>query len=88
MAEPKGLVRFKYQLLISAFSTCIAYLTSPLSRSTTQYEQEQRQHAEQVETLRRLVEALERRVVQLNGQATRLARDYRTLVDNLRGRWK
>ena len=41
---------------------------------SAQYEQEQQQHAAQVETLRRQVEALERQVAQLNGQVTRVAR--------------
>ena len=35
----------------------------------------------------RQVEALERHVAQFSGQVTRLARDYRTLAETLRGRW-
>ncbi len=62
-------------------------LTKALRALSAQYEQAQRQQAAQVETLRRQVEALERHVAQLSGQVTRLARDYRTLAETLRGRW-
>ena len=55
-------------------------LTKALRALSAQYEQAQQQHAEQVE-------ALERQVAQLSGQATYLARDYRTLAERLRGRW-
>ena len=57
-----------------------AYVDAALRALSAQYEQAQQQHAEQVETLRRQVE-------QLDGQVTRLARDYRTLAETLRGRW-
>ena len=63
-------------------------LTKALRKLSAQYVQAQRQQAAQVETLRRQVEALERHVAQLNGQVTRLARDYRTLAATLRGRWR
>ena len=62
-------------------------LTKALRALSAQYEQAQKQHAAQVETLRRQVEALERQVAQFDGQVTRLARDYRTLAETLRGRW-
>ena len=62
-------------------------LTKALRGLSAQYEQAQKQHAAQVETLRRQVEALERQVAQLSAQATYLARDYRTLAETLRGRW-
>ncbi len=55
-------------------------LTKALRASSAQYEQAQRQHAAQVETLRRQVE-------QLSAQVTHLAQDYRTLAETLRGRW-
>ena len=55
-------------------------LTKALRGLSAQYEQAQQQHAAQVE-------ALERQVAQLSGQATYLARDYRTLAETLRGRW-
>ena len=63
-------------------------LTKALKRLSAQYVQAQQQQAAQVETLRRQVEALERHVVQLNGQVTRLARDYGTLAATLRRRWR
>ena len=63
-------------------------LTKALRALSAQYEQAQRQHAAQVETLRRQVEALERQVARLNGQVTPLARDYRTLAETLRGHWR
>ena len=63
-------------------------LTKALRKLSAQYVQAQRQQAAQVETLRQQVEALERYVAQLNGQVTRLARDYRTLAATLRGRWR
>ena len=44
-------------------------------------------HASYPPEFRRQVEALERQVAQLSGQATYLARDYRTLAERLRGRW-
>ena len=56
-------------------------LTKALRALSAQYEQAQKQHAAQVETLRQ-------QVAQLDGQVTRLARDYRTLAENLRGRWR
>ena len=56
-------------------------LTKALRVLSSQYEQAQRQQAAQVEALRR-------QVALLNGQVTRLARDYRTLVERLRGRWR
>ena len=56
-------------------------LTKALRALSAQYEQAQRQHAAQVETLRR-------QVAQLSGQATHLARDYGTLAERLRGRWR
>ena len=56
-------------------------LTKALRALSTQYEQAQQQHTAQVETLRR-------QVAQLDGQVTHLARDYRTLAETLRGRWK
>ena len=62
-------------------------LTKALRALSAQYEQAQRQHAEQVVTLRRQVEALGQQVAQLDGQVTHLARDYRTLTETLRGRW-
>ena len=55
-------------------------LTKALRGLSAQYKQAQQQHAEQVETLRR-------QVAQLDGHVTRLARDYRTLAETLRGRW-
>ena len=55
-------------------------LTKALRALSAQYEQAQQQHAAQVE-------ALERQVAQFGGQMTRLARDYRTLAETLRGRW-
>ena len=55
-------------------------LTKALRALSAQYEQAQQQQAEQVETLRR-------QVAQLDGQVTRLARDYRMLAETLRGRW-
>ncbi len=54
-------------------------LTKASRALSAQYEQEQQQHAAQVETLRR-------QVAQLSGQVTRLAQDYRTLAETLRGR--
>ena len=63
-------------------------LTKALRALPAQYEQAQRQHTGQVETLRRQVEALQRQVAQLSGQVTHLARDYRTLAATLRGRWR
>ena len=60
---------------------------SALRALSAQYEQAQQQHAAQVETLQQQVEALERQVAQFGGQMTRLARDYRTLAETLRGRW-
>ena len=54
-------------------------LTKALRALSAQYEQAQQQHAAQVE-------ALERQVAQLSGQATYLARNYRTLAETLRGR--
>ena len=56
-------------------------LTKALRALSTQYEQAQQQHTAQVETLRR-------QVAQLDGQVAHLARDYRTLAETLRGRWK
>ena len=61
-------------------------LTKALRALSARYEQAQRLQAAQVETLRRQVEALEQHVAQLNGQVTRLVRDYRTLAGMLRGR--
>ena len=55
-------------------------LTKALRALSAQYEQAQQQHAEQVETL-------QWQVAQLDAQVTRLARDYRTLGETLRGRW-
>ena len=55
-------------------------LTKALRGLSAQYEQAQQQHAAQVETLRQ-------QVAQLDGQVTRLARDYRTLAETLRRRW-
>ena len=52
-------------------------LTKALRALSAQYEQAQQQQ----------VEALERQVAQFGGQMTRLARDYRTLAETLRGRW-
>ena len=62
-------------------------MTKALRTLSAQYEQAQRQHAAQVETLQRQVEALERHLARLNGQVAHLARDYRTLAATLRGRW-
>ena len=55
-------------------------LTRALRELSAQYEQEQRQHAEQIATLQRQVE-------HYAGQETRLCADYRTLAETLRGRW-
>ena len=63
-------------------------LTKALRALSAHYEQAQRQHAEQVETLQQQVEALRRQVAHLNGQVTHLARDYGTLAATLRGRWR
>ena len=57
-------------------------LTKALRALSAQYEQAQQQHAAQVETLSK------RQVAQLSGQVTHLARDYRTLAETLRGRWR
>ena len=55
-------------------------LTKALWALSAQYERAQQQHAAQAETLRR-------QVAQLDAQVTRLARDYTTLAETLRGRW-
>ena len=56
-------------------------LTKALRMLSAQYEQAQQQHTAQVEILRR-------QVAQLDGQVTRLAQEYRTLAETLRGRWR
>ena len=63
------------------------WLTAALERLSAQYEMERRRHSEQVGALQQQVEALGRQVAQFGGQMTRLARDYRTLAETLRGRW-
>ncbi len=77
-------------------------LAVALKRLSAQFRTEQRQHAdeqrrhfEQVEALRRQVEqrAAERATLRLqferlDGQVTRLARDYETLAATLRELWR
>ena len=77
-------------------------LAVALKRLSAQFRTEQRQHAEaqqrdseQVEALRQRFEqqaaenaTLRRQFERLDGQVTRLAQDYETLVAILRGRWR
>ena len=68
-------------------------LTKALRALSAQYEQAQRQHAAQVETLQQQVEALERQVAQLDGASDALGpglqdarRDVARTLDLMRQR--
>ena len=56
-------------------------LTKALRELSAQYERERTQHAAQIATLRRQVE-------HFAGHVTRLAANYKTLAETLRGRWR
>ena len=69
-------------------------LVTALRTLSAQFRTERREHAEQVEALRRLIERqdaeseiLRRQFERLDRLTTRLAQDYATLAATLRGRW-
>ena len=63
-------------------------LMTALRTLSAQSRTERRQHAEAQQRDSEQVEALRRQFERLDGQVTRLARDYETLVAILRGRWR